>query len=369
MKIIANISRILAGLVFIFSGFVKGDDPLGFAYKLEDYFIAYHWDFLIPFTIFFAIAICTLEFSIGIMLLFNLRIKLTAWLLLFMMTFFTCLTFYDALYSPVPDCGCFGTAIILTNWQTFYKNLILIVLAVFVFLYRNRFSWYLKPDMQWVTAFVFAGLFAAFSGYCYMHLPLIDFTEWKPGNKLYSDNPLPVNYYVTYKEKKTGETKEYLSPNYPFNDSLWMEQRVFVSQRVEDPNKHYGKTLVITDTAQNSVTESIIRNPGYQLVVNSYDLKTADIDAFKKIDEFGRLAAIKNVPTAVLVSAQASEIAGFSRANKLKLDFYLADDILLKTMVRSNPGMMLLKEGVVIHKWHYRDIPDFNAFSKKYLNK
>jgi len=116
MKTAANISRILAGLVFIFSGTVKGVDPLGTAYRFEDYFIAYHWDFLIPTALFFSISLCALEFTIGAMLFLNLRMKLTSWLLLLIMSFFTVLTFYDALYTPVPDCGCFGDAITLTNW-------------------------------------------------------------------------------------------------------------------------------------------------------------------------------------------------------------------------------------------------------------
>ncbi len=367
MKIFANISRVFAGLVFLFSGFVKGVDPLGFAYKLEDYFVAFHWDFLMPFALVFAILLCTLEFTVGAMLVLNLRMKLTSWLLLLIMAFFTVLTFNDALYSPVPDCGCFGTAVILTNWQTFYKNVILMVFAIIVFLYRNKYAGYLKPGGQWIAAFAVAASFAAFSSYCYMHLPVVDFTEWKTGHKLFTENPKPVKYYLTYRNKKTGEKKEYLSPDYPFSDSTWMAGMEFVSQRVEDPNVYYGKSLVITDTAQAVVTESIIRNPGYQLVVNAYDLKKTNLPAFKKINEFSRKAYAFSVPTAVLVNATAPDIAQFSKENNLSLDFYLADDILLKTMVRSNPGIMLLKGGVIIHKWHYSDLPDFTDFSKNYL--
>jgi uncharacterized membrane protein YphA (DoxX/SURF4 family) len=368
MKITANISRIIAGLVFIFSSLSKGVDPLGFTYRLEDYFIAYHLEFFMPMALLLTIILCTLEFSIGVMLLLNLRMKITAWLLVLMMVFFTCLTFYDALYSPVPDCGCFGDAIKLTNWQTFYKNVVLIILAFLVFIYRGKFSGFMKPANQWLTTFIFAAIFAAFSAYCYLHLPVIDFTEWKVGNKLYAENPKPVRYFLTYKDKKTGVSKEYLSPDYPYNDSVWMENNEFVSQRVEDPNQYYGKSLVITDTAQNAVTESIIRNPGYQLVVNSYNLDEANIGAFKKINEFSAKAASLNIPTAVLVSAEPVDINRFSHQNQLSLDFYLTDDILLKTMVRSNPGIILLKAGVIIDKWHWRDLPDFDTFSKKYKN-
>jgi len=368
MKFIANFSRIFTGLVFVFSGFVKGVDPLGFTYKFEDYLVAFHWEFMMPLALFFTIALCTLEFTIGIMLVFNLRMKLTSWLLLLMMVFFTCLTLNDALYNPVPDCGCFGDAIKLTNWQTFYKNTALIVFAVLVFMYRKKFRGFSGPSFQWVIAFVFAGLFAGFSTYCYMHLPMIDFTEWKVGHKLFSDNPKPIRYYLTYRDKQTGTIKEYLSPDYPYDDSTWMAKMEFVSQRVEDPNNYYGKSLIITDTLQNTVTESIIRNPAYQVVVNSYSLDLSNTDAFKAINEFSRKAALVNIPTSVLVSAEPADIAEFSRKYQLSLDFYLADDILLKTMVRSNPGILLLKGGVIINKWHWRDLPDFAEFSKKYSN-
>ncbi|NVO18240.1 MAG: DoxX family membrane protein [Bacteroidetes bacterium] len=366
MKFLANLSRILTGMVFIFSGFVKGDNPLGTLYKFEDYLIAYHWEFLMPLALFLAIAMCTLEFTIGIMLIFNLRMKLASWLLLMMMVFFTTVTFFDALYSPVPDCGCFGDALILTNWQTFWKNVVLIGFALIVFLYRKKFKGFSTPAMQWTITWAFVFLFAGFSVYCLRHLPVIDFTEWKTGHKLYAENPKPVKYYLTYKDKTTGKLQEYLSPGYPYNDSIWMAKNEFVSQRVEDPNIYYGKTLIITDNSQNPVTESIIRNPGYQLVVNSYSLKDANTDAFKKISEFAGKAALSNIPTAVLVSAEPSEIEAFKKANQINLDFYNADDILLKTMVRSNPGIMLLKAGVIIDKWHWRDLPDFDKFIKKY---
>ncbi len=364
MKWIANISRILIGIVFVFSGFVKGVDPLGFGYKLEDYFIAFNWQFLIPFALFFSIVLCTIEFVTGIMMIFNLRLRITSWLLLAMMVFFTLLTLNDALYSPVPDCGCFGEAIKLTNWQTFYKNLFLLPLAILVFIYRKKFKPFISPGKQWLTALFFVGLFSAFSYMCYRHLPVIDFTEWKIGHKLFPENPKPVKYYLTYKNKKSGEEKEYLSPNYPFNDSIWMTQWEFVSQRVEDPNMYYGKSLIISDTIGNNVTESIIRNPDYQLIVNSYDLSKADNKAFLKLNDFCAKAYADNIATAVLVSSTPADIAKFVKENKLHLDFYTSDDIALKTIVRANPGLLLLKNGVILKKWHYNDFPDYADFKK-----
>ncbi len=364
MKWIANFSRVFTGLVFMFSGFVKGVDPLGFAYKLEDYFIAFNFPAFIPAALFLSILLCTIEFSAGVMLLFNLRIKFAAWLVLLMMAFFTLLTFNDALYSPVPDCGCFGDAIKLTNWQTFYKNLVLLPLAVVIFAYRNRFKPFTSARKQWIFAALFSGLFFGFSYWCYSHLPVIDFTEWKTGHKLYPDNPQPVKYFLTYKNKATGEQQEYLSPNYPYSDSLWMAQWEFVSQRVEDPNNYYGKSLIISDTAGNNLTESIIRNPGFQLIVNAYSLSTTDKQAFAHLNEFCAKAYADDIPTAVLVTAEPREVAEFVSANNLQLDFYLADDIVLKTIVRSNPGLLLMKDGVILKKWHHNDFPDYEHFKQ-----
>jgi len=364
MKWIANLSRILIGIVFVFSGFVKGVDPLGTAYKLEDYFVAFNWGFFIPFALFLSILLCTIEFAIGVMLLLNLRMRITSWLLLLVMVFFTALTLNDALYNPVPDCGCFGDAIKLTNWQTFYKNLVLLPLAVLVLTYRKKFKPFTSSGRQWLIAGFFMAFFAGFSYYCYSHLPIIDFTEWKTGHKLYPENPKPVKYFLTYRNKQTGEQKEYVSPDYPYNDSTWMAQWEFVSQRVEDPNTYYGKSLIITDTAGNNVTESIIRNPGYQLIVNSYNLAKADREAFARLNDFCAKAFNDSISAVVLVSAENSEIKKFIIKNKLHLDFCTTDDIVLKTIVRSNPGLLLIKDGVIIKKWHHNDFPDYEDFKK-----
>lgn len=369
MKILANIFRILTALVFLFSGFVKGVDPLGFAYKIEDYFVAYNANWAMPLALMISIMACTLEFAVGIMLLLNFRMKFASWVLLLMMIFFTGLTLVDAITNPVPDCGCFGDAIILTNWQTFYKNVVLITFAIVIFAYRNKFRNAVPPLTQWLVAGFFALGFAFFSTYCYRHLPFIDFTEWKKGHKLYAENPAPVKYFLTYKNKATGEQKEYLSPNYPFNDSAWMAQQEFVSQRVEDPNTYYGKSLVITDSLGNIYTDAIIRNPEYQLIVNAYDLKTADAAAFQRIDKLCQSLAGDGVASVALVASEPETIAKFAADNHLSLEFYQGDDIILKTMVRSNPGLILLKGGVVIDKWHWRDMPDYDNFKKQFLSK
>lgn len=369
MKNLVKIVRIITGLVFMFSGFVKGVDPLGTAYRFEDYFIVYHIAWLIPLALSFSVAMCTLEFVLGAMLVFNLRARFIAWVLLVMMSFFTVLTFFDALTSLVPDCGCFGDAIKLTNWQTFYKNVVLIVFAGLIFIYRRNQDSSVPAKRQWNLAIVISIVFIYFSLYCYQHLPVVDFTEWKQGNKLFIENPIPQKYFLTYRNKKTGEQKEYLSPNYPYTDSVWMAQWEFVSQRVDDPNLYFGRNLQISDSAGANFTDQFIRYPGYLFLMTSYDVHKADQHAFIAMNRFAQQVVEGGRPFILLVSNTPAEVNQVSRKIHITYPVYYADDIVLKTMVRSNPGLMLLHNGVIVKKWHYRDFPDYEKIAVRYFAK
>jgi uncharacterized membrane protein YphA (DoxX/SURF4 family) len=368
MKLLANISRILTGLVFIFSGFVKGVDPLGTAYRIEDYFIAYGTEWAIPAALFLSVVLCTLEFVLGIAMLFNLALKRLAWILLALMVFFTVLTYFDAVYNPVPDCGCFGDAIKLDNWQTFYKNIILILLVISIFAYRKKFRPILGRLLQYAVILVTAAVFAFFSLYQYNHLPWIDFMDWKTGNDLVPDDPGQAKTYLIYRNSITGETKEYLSPDYPWNDTAWLAQWEFVDQRIDDSGVKKGHSLVIFDTLGNDVTVNFIENPSYQFLLVSYDLKPASQSGLQKalalhaaIDEAG-------YSFIALTGSLKEEIDEFTGKNNSTIEFYLADDIELKTMVRSNPGLILLRDGIVLDKWHYHDFPDIEDLRRDYLD-
>jgi len=366
---IVNIIRSITGLVFMFSGFVKGVDPLGFTYRLEDYFIVYHLTWLTPLALTLTITLCTLEFVLGVMLLLKLRMRITSVLVLLMMVFFTLLTFYDALTNQVPDCGCFGDALKLTNWQTFYKNVILIVFAGYIFINRRNQENSLPPKRQWSYTFLASVAFVYLSVYCYMHLPIIDFTEWNRGNKLFAENPLPQKFYLTYKNKKSGELKEYVSPDYPYTDSVWMAQWEFVSQRVEDPNVYYGRNLQITDSAGTDFTAQFIRNPGYVFFMTSVDMKSVAKSRLAGMNGFAEQVVKSGGAFILLVGNTPEEAMNIAKQEGIIFPVYFADDIVLKTMVRSNPGLMLIHNGVVVNKWHYRDFPDFGAVSARYFNR
>jgi hypothetical protein len=217
------------------------------------------------------------------------------------------------------------------------------------------------------TAAVVLSLFVGLSIYCYRHLPLIDFMEWKVGNKMYNDNPLPVKYYLTYKNKETGETKEYLSPDYPYNDSVWMSEWEFADQRVEDPNSFKGHDLQIMDSSGTDLTDVIIQNPDYQFILTAWDLETAEQNALAGINDLAGKAMEAGYGFVGLTSSLSEVIDSTRDRLKLNFDIFMADDIALKMMVRANPGLLLIKEGIVIDKWHYNDFPSYNDFEKKYL--
>lgn len=367
MKTLRTLFRILIGLVFIYSGFVKGIDPLGTVYRMDDYFMAFSLPWMKPLSLSLTIFLVVLEFTLGISLFFNLMIKKSVWILLPMMTFFTILTFFDAVYNLVPDCGCFGDALKITNLQTFIKNLVLMAFVVPVFIWRNQFRSRLSANGDWVVILLIALSFGALSIHCYRHLPLIDFMAWKVGNNVKPKNDQPVIFYVTYKNKLTGEEKEYIAPNYPWNDSVWLSQWIFSSQRVVNPNGDQSMALHVEDESGGDFTQVVLDNVDYQFILVSYDLFKADLDGLTMILPFYKKAMADGYAFYGLTSTNWPEIKTFRINNGITIDFYRADDVVLKTMVRSNPGLILMKNGVVIEKWPFRKFPLYEDVKNTYL--
>lgn len=363
--------RILLGVLFLFSGFSKGVDPLGTAYRIEDYFIAYGIDWMMPAAVFFSFLLNTGELLLGGLLLFNVKPRLTAWLVLLMMSVFTLVTLNDALNNPVPDCGCFGDALIMTNWQTFYKNIVIMALVLLMFTNRNRLSSSFRNATDWTLAVGLAALFITFQYLNFINLPMMDFRSWKIGNRLYVENPLPVKYYLTYRNTETGETKEYLSPDYPYSDSAWMARWEFVNQRTEDPNRLPGMDLAIINFAGEEVTGDYLQNPDYHFIAVAWDLNIADKKAFQQIHRLYQSAEENGYGFIVLTATLPANIQQFLEAQDIPFDipFFNADDITLKTIIRANPGLILVKDGQVIDKWHHNHLPDWDKLTRKYLQQ
>jgi hypothetical protein len=238
-----------------------------------------------------------------------------------------------------------------------------------LFVWRKKFRSLLPQWGDATLLLLVAMAFSSLSVYCYRHLPLIDFMGWKVGNSVNKTETLPVTFYVTYKNKKTGEEKEYVSPNYPWNDSVWLADWIFTSQRVVDPNKNQGLVLRVEDQHGADYTSSVLNNPDYQFILVAYDLEKADRAGFNKVLPLFKKAMLNGYSFICLTNSLPAVIKKFSMANGTAFDYYNSDDVVLKTMVRSNPGLILLKNGVVIEKWGHRDFPSYEELAEKYLKK
>jgi uncharacterized membrane protein YphA (DoxX/SURF4 family)/peroxiredoxin len=366
MRFLRHFLRIIVGLVFIFSGFVKGVDPLGTAYKIEDYFIAYGMQWAEPASLTLSVLLCAFEFSLGVLLILNVKPKLIAWLTLLIMIYFTGLTLYDAIYNPVPDCGCFGDAVKLTNWQTFYKNIVLILFVLIIFWQRKKYQ---PPYSEGVSLFLLLLVplsFIWFSAWNYRNLPLIDFTAWKAGNTMVPDKLVPPQYWLVYENKTTKEQKEYLAKDLPWQDTAWMAQWVFVKQRVDDPNKYPAPNFRILDTVSNDLTMSYLRQPGYLLLMVCVDAAKPGSHEMKNMNELYETLSTAGYTVLGLTATSFEDLSAVSKRDSLSINWYQSDDTELKTMVRSNPGLVLLKDARVVKKWHYRNLPSAESFMAAY---
>lgn len=355
MKILRHISRLLTAIVFLFSGFVKGVDPMGTAYRLEDYFLAYNMEWAGALSLVLSVSLCAVEFIIGMALLLNLRMKATSWALLLIMAFFTLLTFYDAIYEPVSDCGCFGDAIILSNWETFYKNVVLMVFTLIVFVQRNRFQSLLSGPVQNGLLLFFTLAFVLFSIYNYRHLPMIDFRPWKVGNQMTQEQE--VDIYLRYRHIETGEIREYLSPDYPWDDSVWMAEWEFVEQRIITQGEFIDHGLYVTDQYGADHTDDILHYPDYLFAGISYDIGSAPEKGLRRLIALQPLLEQESLRMVLLTASLPEEVSRFREQYGINVDVYYVDGVTLKTMIRANPGLVLFNDGQVLGKWHYRDIP------------
>lgn len=356
MKILRLISRFVVGITFIFSGFVKGVDPLGTMYKIEDYFIAYGMDWALDLALPLAFLLVLVEFFLGAFILLNIRVKLTSYLLLAMMSFFTVVTFYDALYNPVPDCGCFGEAIKLTNWETFYKNIVLMVFTLIIVFTNPSKQALLNTLVKNVAGVVIAVLFLGFSWYGYRHLPPVDFRDWKVGKDMKQTGE--PEYYLVYENKESGDQKRYLSAELPWNDSTWMSNWEFARQEIDNSNVVKPHNLQIMSIDGDDMTKQLIETDNYQFLVASYNLNSASDKGFGRIIETYKNISDSDIEFAVITASLEEEINNFREKFDTGIPVYQADDIELKAMVRANPGVVLLHRGVVIDKWHYHNFPN-----------
>lgn len=351
MKTVVTVSRIVVGLIFIFSGFVKGIDPLGTMFKIEDYIYAYNMDWAIIAALPLSMLLCTIEFTLGVSILFNIWVKHTKWLLFAMMLFFTATTLFDAIYNLVPDCGCFGEAIKLSPWQTFWKNVVLMSLTLIIVMFHHeKKSRKRKPIFPKIALLMAFLLFGGFSYWSYANLPLIDFMDWKVGKEVYP-KMLPLEHYFEYSNIETGEHKKWLDSEVPYEDSTFNAIWVYDTLIVVDKNEvRYTGDLHLYNDSGIEITEMYLRNSRTQYMITSYDASSLTNKAIDNMVEFEKELLDRNIDVVVLANGMQQDIDKLK--GKLRSQLFNVDDTVLKMMVRANPGVIIFKEGIVVDKYN-----------------
>jgi uncharacterized membrane protein YphA (DoxX/SURF4 family) len=384
MSWLIHISRILVGGLFIFSGFIKANDPLGFSYKLKEYFEVFQADTGLGFFEYFAhialplaILICASEIVLGAMLLLGFKRDLTLGLLFAQIAFFTFLTFYSACYNKVTHCGCFGDFLPLKPWESFWKDVALMILITILFSGKENID---PVFSRLVTGTVFLiALFFSFGFpiYAYRNLPPLDFRAYAPGMNIKENMKFPPTYSPAvietgfiYENLKTGEKKHFDLKNYPWQDTLnwkWFAtDNVVVKDAVDAPKI---TDFNVTDANGNNVTDSVLNDKNYSFWLVVHQLAKTDDDEtlMNNINDFYKLAQQDHVKFIAMTSSGAAEIDAFKHKHNALYDFVTVDDVVLKTMVRSNPGLMLIKDGTVIMNWHYNNFPGYSDVKGKYM--
>lgn len=370
VNIVLTAARILFGITFVFSGFVKAVDPIGFAYKIEDYLIAFQLIPFIPLALTFAVALILVELLLGVFILLGLYRKLSTAMGVLFMAVMTPMTLYIALKNPVEDCGCFGDALVISNWDTFYKNIVLVLLAVLLLVYHKRIKpLFTNKSKGLVVGFVF--LFSLlFCLYNIFYLPIMDFRPYKVGVNIAEQMENDVSngdvYENIYIYEKDGVEEEFTEDNFPWEDSTW----TFVdyqSKLIKEGEKPLIDEFYITAYAKDGagafvkggdITDDILTNKVVLFVV-SLSLDDAREKGMKQIIALADYAADNDIELLVATSSEAAAIEQWHREwGNPKVGYGLMDELTLKTIVRSNPGMLLLNEGTIVGKWSSRRLPN-----------
>jgi uncharacterized membrane protein YphA (DoxX/SURF4 family) len=352
MKILKEFARYFTGAIFIFSGLIKVNDPVGTAIKLEEYFEVFAYDFapffewFIPAALFIAVLFVVAEVVLGVALIIGYEMKWSSMALLALIIFFTFLTFYSAYFNKVTDCGCFGDAIKLTPWESFSKDIVLLLTSLIIFFNRENYQSWLSNKTGHISMGVLTILSVWISVYAINHLPYIDFRSYAIGNHLPTLMQPSGELMYEYVMKKEG--KEEVMPEYPMDPTY-----EFVSMNVLNPEVQPKITDLAVWNDDGEFTDEMMT--GTRLLVVTHNISKTSADSNVEIAEL--LSSLKNIEIWALTSSGGDEFSEFAVAAQWDIPFLYADATVLKTIIRSSPGIVLLNEGVVLGKWHYNDTP------------
>ena len=363
-SILVNLSRTLLALTFIFSGFVKAIDPLGSQYKIAEYLEAVQLSAYIPdwAQLILSVGLSAIEFTLGVMLLLAIRRRLASKISLIMMVVMTLVTLWLTVSNPIQDCGCFGDAIHLTNTQTFIKNLILLTAAIILAcwpLYQIRF---VSKTNQWIAFYFTIVFIVTASTLSLYHLPIFDFRPYYIGQNIKKGMEIPkgaklTTYKTTFICEKNGVTKEFTENNYPYNDSTW----VFKDTHQEILEKGYEPPIhdfsITDEKTGEDLTDSILTKDGYTFLLIAPVLERADDSNFGEIDAIYEYAKENGYGFYGLTASTDKAVKHWRDITGAEYPFYTMDGTTLKTIIRSNPGLVLLYKGTIINKWSHNDLP------------
>ena len=367
--IITTVCRFVLAVVFIFSGFVKAIDPLGTQYKIQDYLDAFGWTDVFPESIpFIAAALLgMLEFCLGVYLFFGIRRIIAPRAVVAVMAIMTPLTFWLVLDNPVSDCGCFGDAVVLTNWETFGKNVVLLAMSLVVLKWRKRIFPLATTRFDWLIALYGFLYIFCMTIYCYRHLPVFDFRPYYVGADIRQGMEIPegkepTEFETRFVLQKDGVEKEFTLENYP--DSTWtfVDSRTVVKKKGYEPPIHDFSMIRYEDG--EDITEQVLADERYTFLLVAHQLEQASDSRIDLINELYDYCLEYGYAFYCLTSSSDEDILKWQEDTGAEYPFCLMDNITLKTMVRSNPGLILLKKGVVIHKWNVVDFPDEYQLSR-----
>jgi uncharacterized membrane protein YphA (DoxX/SURF4 family) len=415
INFLTHLTRIAVGGLFIFSGFIKANDPVGFSYKLQEYFEVFgqgfscemkvagedakgipcqpasqeatvtapptesswkpFWHFFSENSLFLAITLCAVEIVLGIFLLIGVQVRWTLWLLLAMIVFFSFLTFYSACCNKVTSCGCFGDAIKLTPWESFWKDLILLILITVLMVGEKNIKPIFKSSIALAgTAAIGTFLSFWFPVYTWQHLPVIDFRPYAIGTNYHeaSQNKIPaetgcqpdsVKMTFYYKHLKTNEIKGFGIKELP-EDTLW-EWYCRYDEVLRKGN--CAATIMDFNISEPesgmALNESLLQVPGTAYFVVMYDLSKTNRKIMGQVNAFYQECLAKGIPFNGLSAAGPEQIKAFRAETGAAFPIYYVDGTALKTVIRSNPGLVQLKKGVAIGMWHYNDFPKFKELT------
>ncbi len=374
LHIVGSVARSLLAIVFLFSGFVKAIDPLGTTYKIEDYLKAFGGFFteLMPLAEAAAVCLIGVEIVLGLCMLLNVRTSVTCWLTLAFYVVMLPLTLYIALENPVSDCGCFGDALVISNWATFWKNVVLTALAVTLVCTRQ----YIPQTLVWWGELAVLALALAIAGglmgYSRTHLPMIDFRPYKVGNNIVElmevpEGAEPDQYETTFIYERDGVEREFTLENYPKGDSTWhfVDQKSVLVKKGYEPKIHDFELITMN---YDDITYDVLESEVPVTIVVLYDLTKTDRKQLDKVTALFRQCLSENRPFYILTGASEDGIEAFceeveaeNRSNELTPFnhpdevFCMCDGVTLKTIVRANPGVVVVQNGVITDKYNLRN--------------